>query len=92
MNYVHLAKLITDQKINLIFSVIGMYENARKWNKKNIDNYVEIYIKSDYSNFKLKNAKSSGANIFPSRNLPISSSANLFRLASMSPERLIRSF
>ena len=55
MNYVHLAKLITDQKINLIFSVIGMYENARKWNKKNIDNYVEIYIKSDLSKIlKLK--------------------------------------
>ena len=55
MNYVHFAKLITDQKINLIFSVIGMYENARKWNKKNIDNYVEIYIKSDLSKIlKLK--------------------------------------
>ena len=55
MNYVHFAKLITDQKINLIFNLIGMYEKARKWNKKNIDNYVEIYIKSDLSKIlKLK--------------------------------------
>ena len=42
-------------KINLIFNLIGMYEKARKWNKKNIDNYVEIYIKSDLSKIlKLK--------------------------------------
>ena len=24
-----------------------MFDNIRKWNKKNIPNYVEIYIKSD---------------------------------------------
>jgi adenylylsulfate kinase-like enzyme len=47
MNYLALAKLITDQKINLIYNLIGMYDVARKWNRKNIDNYVEIYIKSD---------------------------------------------
>ena len=47
MNYLVFAKLITDQKINLIFNLIGMYEKARKWNRKNIDNYVEIYIKAD---------------------------------------------
>ena len=51
------AKLITDQKINLIFNLIGMYERARNWNRKNIDNYVEIYIKADIHkiiNFKKK--------------------------------------
>ena len=47
MNYLVFAKLITDQKINLIFNLIGMYEKARRWNRKNIDNYVEIYIKTD---------------------------------------------
>ena len=36
-----------------------MYEKARKWNKKNIDNYVEIYIKSDLSKIlKLKKKRS----------------------------------
>ena len=47
MNYLVFAKLITDQKINLIFNLIGMYEKARNWNRKNIDNYVEIYIKAN---------------------------------------------
>jgi len=45
--YLHFCKLITDQKINLIFNLIGMYNRARRWNRKNIDNYVEIYIKAD---------------------------------------------
>ncbi len=43
--YHHFSKLITNQKTNLIFNVIGMIDKARKWNRKNIDNYVEIYVK-----------------------------------------------
>ena len=47
LKYLHFTKLITNQKINLIFNLIGMYNRARRWNRKNIDNYVEIYIKAD---------------------------------------------
>ena len=46
-SYCQLAKFITNQKINVIFAVVGMVEKARKWNRKNIDNYVEIYLKTD---------------------------------------------
>ena len=45
-NYGKFAKFITDQNINLIFTIVGMYDEIRKWNKKNIDNYVEIYLKN----------------------------------------------
>ena len=41
------AKFITDQKINLIFAVVGMMHSMHKWCRSNIDNYVEIYIKAD---------------------------------------------
>ena len=41
------AKFITNQKINLIFAVVGMIDSTRKWNKANIDNYLEIYIKTN---------------------------------------------
>ena len=41
------AKFITNQNINLIFAIVGLMNEPRKWNKKNIENYVEIYIKSD---------------------------------------------
>ena len=57
MNYLVFAKLVTDQKINLIFNLIGMYDRARNWNRKNIENYIEIYIKTDIHkiiNFKKK--------------------------------------
>ena len=47
LKYCKLAKLITSQRINVIFSVIGMMDGLRAWNRKNLKNYVEIYIKSD---------------------------------------------
>ena len=45
--YCDYAKFITNQKINLIFAVVAMRDSTRHWNKKNIDNYLEIYIKSN---------------------------------------------
>lgn len=47
MKYCKLAKFITTQNINVVFAVIGMMDKIRVWNKKNITNYVEIFIKSD---------------------------------------------
>ena len=52
------AKFITDQKINLIFAVVGMMHSTRKWYSDNIDNYVEIYVKADLNKIiKLKKKK-----------------------------------
>ena len=45
--YHQFCKLITNKKINLIFSIMGLYNRARQWNRKNIENYIEIYIKTD---------------------------------------------
>ena len=45
--YQRFIKSITSQNINILFNVVGMINKARIWNKKNIDNYLEIYIKSD---------------------------------------------
>ena len=46
-SYCQFAKYVTNQKINIIFAVISMFDKPRKWNRKNIKNYVEIYVKSD---------------------------------------------
>ncbi len=46
-SYCQFAKYITNQKINIIFAVVSMFDKPRKWNKQNIKNYVEIYVKSD---------------------------------------------
>ena len=57
-SYCRFAKYITDQKINIIFAVVGMFDKPRKWNKQNIKNYVEIYIKSNLNKIiKLKKKK-----------------------------------
>ena len=46
-SYCRFAKFITNQNINLIFAAVGMFNEPRKWNLKNISNYIEIYIKSN---------------------------------------------
>ena len=50
--YCKLAKKLTDQNINVIFAVIGMFNELRTWNKKNIKNYVEIFIKANIEKLK----------------------------------------
>jgi adenylylsulfate kinase-like enzyme len=55
--YCKFAKFITDQKINIIFAVVGMFHQRRNWNQKNIQNYVEIYIKSNIKQIIKKNKK-----------------------------------
>jgi len=56
--YSKLAKNITNQKINVIFCVVGLMHPIQKWNKKNIENYVEIFVKSPMNKVKkLSNKK-----------------------------------
>ena len=45
--YTKIAKLLTDQGINVVFSLVALMNKPRNWNRKNIKKYVEIYIKSD---------------------------------------------
>ena len=44
-SYCQFAKYLTNQKINIIFAVVSMFDKPRKWNRQNIKNYVEIYFK-----------------------------------------------
>ena len=78
--YIKFAKYITDQNINLVFTVIGMYDQVRSWNRKNIKNYIEIYIENkDYESIvdkkRLKN-NIVGINIKPE--LPKSPDIKIF--------------
>ena len=45
--FVNFCKFCTNQKINVIFAAVGLFHKLQSYNKKNIKNYVEIYIKSD---------------------------------------------
>lgn len=55
--FVRLSKLLTDQGINVVFSLVGLMNSPRVWNRKNIKKYVEIYIKSDVSGIISLNKK-----------------------------------
>lgn len=46
-SYNKFCKFITDQQINIIFAVVGLYDFIRKINKKNLKNYVEIFVDAD---------------------------------------------
>ena len=47
LSYSKFCQRITNQKINVIISTVSLFHKVRKWNKTNINNYLEIYIKSD---------------------------------------------
>ena len=57
MKYCKLAKFITTQNINVIFAVVGLMHDIREWNRKNIKNYIEIYIKADLKKIIKKRKK-----------------------------------
>lgn len=42
--YSRLCKMISDQGIDVIICTIAMFEDLRKWNRKNLENYTEIYL------------------------------------------------
>ena len=47
--YCKFLKFLTDQNVNVIFTVVGLFNELRKWNKKNIKNYVEVFVKANIS-------------------------------------------
>jgi len=47
LSYGKFCKSLIEKKINVIFSTVSLFHKVRKWNRSNINNYVEIYIKSD---------------------------------------------
>jgi adenylylsulfate kinase len=57
LQYSKLFKKITDQNINVIFAGVVLIESVRKWNKKNIDNYLEIYLKASIKKIIIKKYK-----------------------------------
>ena len=52
-----LCKFFSDQKLNVIFSAVGLFDEIRNFNRKNIKNYIEIYIKSKIKKIKNKRKK-----------------------------------
>jgi len=42
----HLSKFLSDQNIHVIAAVLSIFPEWQAWNRKNISNYQEVYIKA----------------------------------------------
>lgn len=51
------CKMLSDQGIDVVCCSIAMYESVRQWNRKNIFNYKEIYIKVQRDTLLQRNQK-----------------------------------
>ena len=57
IKYINLAKLITDQKINVIFAVAGLLHKSHSLNRAKFKNYLEIFVKSEIKRLKKRKSK-----------------------------------
>ncbi len=57
IQYSKLCSFISKQNVNVIFTVVGLFDKVRNYNKKNIKNYIEIYIRTDFKKLKIKSNK-----------------------------------
>lgn len=57
MRYARLCKLLTEQGIFVVCCTISMFDEVRKWNRENILDYTEIYIKVPIEILKKRNQK-----------------------------------
>ena len=45
MKYSMLSKYLSDQGMIVIIATVSMFHEIRDWNRKNIESYVEVYVK-----------------------------------------------
>jgi len=57
MRYGRLCKLLSEQGIDVVIAVIGLFKEVNKWNRENITNYIEIFIDTPLSELKKRDPK-----------------------------------
>jgi len=95
-SYAKLSKMLSDQRIHVVIATISMFNEVREWNRCNIENYVEIYIKvpieilieRDQKNLYSKNKKNIvGFNIHMEE--PLNPDIVIFNDGLKSPKELV---
>lgn len=46
--YARLCKYLSGQNMDIICTTVSMFKDVRKWNRENIENYCEIYLKCNH--------------------------------------------
>ncbi|MCI8844833.1 MAG: adenylyl-sulfate kinase [Lachnospiraceae bacterium] len=57
MRYARLCKLLAEQDIHVVCCTISMFNQVREWNRRNIENYSEIYIEVPLPVLEKRNQK-----------------------------------
>lgn len=57
MRYSRLCRMLQEQDINVICCTISMFDSIRNWNRENIDNYREIYVRVSMEVLTYRNQK-----------------------------------
>ena len=57
MKYSRLCQLISSQGVDVVIAVIGLFKEIHDWNRKNIPNYVEIFIDTPMHELKRRDPK-----------------------------------
>lgn len=55
--YGRLCKMLAHQEMDVIICTIAMFDDVREWNRENIENYVEIYLKVPMEELVRRNQK-----------------------------------
>lgn len=57
MRYARLCAMLQEQNMNVICCTISMFDSVREWNKENIVEYIEIYVKVSMDTLKARDQK-----------------------------------
>lgn len=57
MRYSRLCAMLQEQEMNVICCTISMFDSVREWNRENIQNYKEIYVKASMDTLKKRDQK-----------------------------------
>jgi adenylylsulfate kinase-like enzyme len=55
--YTNLLRLIIENKVNVLFSVVGLFHELHNYNRKHLKNYIEIFIDANFKKTALRKQK-----------------------------------
>jgi len=57
MQYAHLCHVIAKQGVTLVIATISMFHEVHKWNRDNLPNYFEVFLKVPIEELKRRDPK-----------------------------------
>ncbi len=57
MRNANLCKMLSEQGIHVVCCTISMFDEVRQWNRKQIKNYHEIYVKTSFETLQKRDQK-----------------------------------